>query len=96
MRFARRTDGNQAAIVAALRKIPGVTVAPGHDDILVGFRGLTHWYEIKAERAVSRRTGRVRAGEKQKSQKRLETEWRGHYKVVTGVEEILADLGLTK
>lgn len=91
--FARRVDNNQAEIVRQLRAIPGVTVEVGHDDILVGFRGLTRWYEIKSDHAT-RKNGSVRR--KQSSQERLERDWRGHYRVVTGLEEILRDMGLTK
>lgn len=89
-----RVDKNQKAIVEALRKIPGVSVAVGHDDILVGHRGKTRWYEIKSDR-VTNQAGEVRPSGKQASQKKLEAEWRGHYRVVSKLDEILAELSLT-
>lgn len=93
--WAKKIDQNQKAIVTALRKIPGVSVEVGHDDILVGYRGRTYWFEVKSDQAVSRRTGEVLTSRKQKSQKRLEATWRGHYRVVCQLDEILAELSLT-
>lgn len=93
-RRAAKIDANQPAIVSALRDIPGVTVELDHDDILVGHKGLTYWFEIKAPDAVSKRTGRVKESEKQDGQKRLETEWRGHYRIVATLDEILSDIGV--
>lgn len=82
--------------MSALLSIPGVTVEKDHDDILVGWKGRTFWYEVKSDRAVSRRTGRVLDKEKRKSQRRLEDRWTGHYKVVSSLDEILKDMGLQK
>lgn len=83
-RRAARIDGNQGAIVKALREIPGISVATRHDDILVGWRGKTHWYEIKASGKASIRPAQIT----------LRDQWTGHYRVVSSVEEILLDLGL--
>lgn len=94
MRRAARTDLNQNSIVNALRNIPGVTVALKHDDILVGYRGRTYWYEIKNSDAVSRKTGKIRESEKKKSQKALESVWTGHYKIVSSLLEISNDIGV--
>lgn len=91
-RYARRTDANQTAIMDALRKIPGVTVKPRHDDLLVGFTGSTFWFEVKAPDKVSKRTGKVLESAKRKSQKKLDREWTGHRKTVTTVEEIINEL----
>lgn len=94
MRRAAKIDSNQREIVKALRQIPGVTVEPGHDDILVGFRGVTHWFEIKRPEAVSKRTGGVRGTEITDSEKaRIET-WKGHYAVVWSVDQILEAIGI--
>lgn len=94
MRRAAKVDRNQAEIVAALRQIPGVTVEPGHDDILVGYKGVTHWFEVKAPEAVSKRTGQVRATEITDSEReRLET-WQGQYAVVWTVDQILEAIGI--
>jgi len=91
-RRAAKIDNNQKAIVAALRGIYGVTVQPGHDDILVGFRGRTYWYEIKSAEAISKKTGKVRESKKKKSQIRLEETWRGHYRMVSSLDEIINEL----
>ena len=48
LRRAAKIDRNQGDIVSALRKIPGISVETGHDDILVGYKGRTWWFEVKA------------------------------------------------
>lgn len=78
-RRAAKVDANQASIVAALRQLPGVTVATGHDDILVGYRGLTFWFEIKRPSQKSRL---------QESQEYLRATWAGHYAVATSFEDV--------
>jgi hypothetical protein len=93
MRRAARVDNNQKQIVKDLRKFPNITVVPNHDDILVGFLGKTYWFEIKSDRALNK-TGQVRQGEKQASQIALVEEWKGHYKIVTSLDEILVELGI--
>ncbi|MHB1938447.1 MAG: hypothetical protein ACYCOR_17965 [Acidobacteriaceae bacterium] len=86
---ARKIDANQRQIVKTLRSVPGVTVAVGHDDILVGRHvdGIprTFWFEIKRPARVSR---------KQASQVKLAAEWRGHYQIVSTLDEILTAIGL--
>jgi hypothetical protein len=67
-----------------LRQIPGVTVQTGMDDIIVGYRGRTYWYEIKTGPKAEVKPG----------QKKLADEWRGHYRIVWSVEMILEDLYL--
>ena len=89
-----RIDNNQQEIVKTLRTVPGVSVAPGHDDILVGFRGKTYWFEIKSARAVSKRTGKVLESQKKKTQKELELTWSGHYSIVASLDEILREMGV--
>jgi hypothetical protein len=84
-RRAARTDANQAAIVRSLRCIPGVTVETGHDDILVGRYGVTRWYEIKQPGKERQLTD---------SEQRRRDKWQGHYRIVSGVEDILRDMGL--
>lgn len=90
-RKAAKIDLNQTAIVAAL-VARGVSVQVGHDDILVGHAGKTYWYEIKSTDAVSKRTGKVMASKIKASQKQLVETWRGHYMVVSSVEEIIVDI----
>ena len=91
-RRAAKIDNNQNMIVDALRGMDGVTVQPGHDDLLVGYRGKTYWYEVKSEKAVSKRTGKIREKEKKKSQIKLEETWRGHYRIISSLDEILNDI----
>ena len=92
MRLKAKIDNNQNMIVDALRDIPSVSVALKHDDILVGFKGNTYWYEIKSDSAVSRKTGKVLDKKKKKSQVKLEQEWTGHYRIVSSIDEILQDI----
>ena len=91
-RWAANVDANQPGIVEELRKFCSVEV--NHDDILVGYQGKTYWYEIKAEDAVSKKTGLILESKKKDSQKRLEKEWAGHYKIVSSLNEILTDMGV--
>jgi hypothetical protein len=93
-RRAAKIDSNQAEIVRALRSIPGVMVEVGHDDILVGRSGLTYWLEIKEPSTVSPVTGLIRESAKKDSQKRLEKEWAGHYRIVSSLDQILREIGL--
>jgi hypothetical protein len=92
-RRAAKIDANQNDIVDGLRKIPGVTVEPNHDDILVGFRGRTYWFEIKNS-SCANKNGVVFESKKKKSQKKLEESWKGHYQIVTSIDEILIILGI--
>jgi hypothetical protein len=93
-RRAAKIDSNQNEIVKELRKIPGVTVEVNHDDILVGYKGKTYWYELKDESAVSKKTGKILESSIKDSQKKLRAEWAGHYKIVSSLEEILKDIGI--
>lgn len=95
-RRAAKVDANQAAIVKALRSIPGVKVAPKHDDILVGYRGQTYWYEVKRPETKAKRTEGFRKGTLKKSQEALKETWTGQWRVITSVDEILAELGIIK
>lgn len=79
-----------------LRKIPCVTVEIDHDDIFVGYKKVNYWYELKSIEAISKRTGKVKESSKQKSQKKLSKTWKGHYKIVSTLDEILIDIGIMK
>jgi hypothetical protein len=93
-RRAAKIDANQPDIVDKLRKA-GYSVEVNHDDILVGFQGRTFWYEIKEpEKALSKKTGEILESVKKDSQKRLEKEWKGHYRIVSSLEDILLDMEL--
>jgi len=94
VRRAAKIDSNQSAIVKALRDIPGVSVEVGHDDILVGFRGKSYWYEIKSPEAISKRTGKVKDSQLTKSERDRLANFRGHYSVVSDVYEIMEEIGI--
>lgn len=87
---AKKVDANQTAIVRVLRTCPGISVDVGHDDILVGFRGKTYWFEIKNQAEISRKTGMVKESAKKESQKKLDALWTGHRAYVSTVEQILS------
>ena len=90
-RRAAKIDSNQPQIVKDLRKM-GYSVEVNHDDILVGIRGMTFWFEIKESNCVSKKTGLILESAKKDSQKKLEKEWRGHYSIVSTLEEIIEEI----
>lgn len=90
-RRAARVDDNQSDIVKDLRKL-GYTVYLDVDDILVGKDGFNYWYEIKNPNAKSKKTGGILDAAKKSGQIRLEKEWKGHYKIVSSLDEILNDM----
>lgn len=95
-RTAAKVDANQPQLVKNLRSIPGVTVEVDHDDILVGCNGLTFWYEIKnPEEAQSKKTGEVLESEIKPDQKRIRSEFSGHYRIVLFFEQIIEDMNET-
>ena len=93
MRRAKKIDANQPGIVKALRAISGVTVALDHDDIIVGYNGSTYWFELKTPDCVGK-DGKIRESDKKDTQKKLESEWRGHYRIVWSIDQILSDIGI--
>ena len=90
----RQTDNNQKEIVERLRRMPRVTVAINHDDLLVGFMGFNFWYEVKNPSCANKK-GKVFKSAKKQGQIDLEENWKGHYKIVTTVEEIIDDMKKT-
>lgn len=98
-RRADRTDSNQESIVRQLRSMPGITVDVGHDDILVGcvINGVprTYWYEIKTPEC-KKADGTWKKGAIKDYQIQLAATWKGHYKIVTTLAEILEDLCYSK
>ena len=92
MRRAAKIDDNQRGIVKALRQIPGVTVEVGHDDILVGFKGRTFWFEVKRPECVSKRVQEILTSQITESERKRLEEWSGHYKIVWDLDQILAEL----
>ena len=93
-RYAAKVDKNQGEIVIELIQA-GFSVKIGHDDILVGYCGLTFWYEVKSDVSKSKKSGKVLESRIKDSQKKLREEWRGHYKIVSSSEEIITDIGQT-
>jgi hypothetical protein len=92
VRRAAKIDNNQREIVRDLRKIPGITVAVGHDDILVGHKGKNYWFECNSHENVSKATGKVRESSIKTSQLHLQDTWAGHYAIVWNIEQILEAL----
>jgi len=95
MRRAARIDSNQNTIVKQLRSIPGVTVATRHEDILIGFRGLTFWVELKNPDVI-KKSGGFKAGAIKDSQEKLRNEWTGQYLIAWTIDQILEEIGVTK
>ena len=91
----KKTDNNEKDIVSALRQIPGVSVETGHDDILLGYKNKTYWFEIKNPSEVDK-NGKpyAKKSETAKKQKKLDDEFKGHYKIVYCIEQILAEIGI--
>ena len=74
----KRIDKNQPEIVKTLRAM-NISVELDHDDILVGYKGKTYWFEIKTGPKAEIKEG----------QKKLLAEYKGHYEIVWSVEMIL-------
>jgi len=91
-RYAAKIDKNQPEIVNALRNIPGVSVQVGMDDIIVGYKKRSYWFEIKEPETVSKKTGEVMASKIKPSQHKLLETWTGHYSVVWNIDQILAEI----
>jgi len=93
MRRAAKVDSNQKQIVKQLREL-GISVAPGHDDLLVGYQGKTYWFELKDPDKLLCADGvRFRKGVILDSQKEIMRTWRGHYAIVWELEMILYNIG---
>jgi len=88
-----RVDDNQQDIIDGLTRLPGVSVATKHDDILVGYRMFNYWFELKKEEAISKRTGILLESAKTKQQKALDRTWTGQRNYATTVDEILDIIG---
>lgn len=93
-RYANKVDANQPDIVKSLRDIPGITVKPDHDDIIVGYQGRTYWFEIKDPAKTLNKDGSVTKGAIKPSQNELLNEFTGHYNVVWSLDDILHELGI--
>lgn len=76
-----KVDSNQGEIVDELRA-KGYSVELGHDDILVGYKGRTYWFEIKQNSKSNIKP----------SQLKLLSEFRGHYKIVWSAAMIINEI----
>lgn len=92
-RRAANIDKNQNDIVEALRAL-GCSVHTGVDDILCGFQNLTFWYELKSENAV-KKDGLISEKAIKPGQKKIRSTWRGHYRIVASLEQIIDDMNET-
>lgn len=92
-RRAANIDKNQPEIVKALRDINGVTVRLSMDDILVGYKGVNYWFEIKEPRHLNKK-GEICEYAIKDSQRKLLAKWKGHYKIVWSLKQILDDIGI--
>jgi len=94
-RRAAKVDANQGDIVKALRAISGVTVQLSMDDILIGYKDVNYWIEIKEPDSVSPVTGEVRPSAIKPSQHKLVAEWEGQYDICHDIDQILLIIGVT-
>ena len=90
--MAKRTDGNQAEIVRALRSAGATvqtlhTVGKGCPDLVVGFRGSNYLLEIKDFRKPP--SGRRLT----EDETRWHAIWNGQVTVVKDIDEALAAIG---
>ena len=91
--MARKVDDNQMRIVKELRKLPGITVDLDHDDILLGYKKKTWWFEVKNPDRCLNKDGKLLKSALRPSQEKLLKEWKGQYKVVWSVKQILEEIG---
>lgn len=95
-RRANRLDMNQAEIVAALRKVPGVTVqslacvGDGVPDLLVGLNGRNFLFEVKPPPNAHGRI--LKRWMLNANESEWHAMWRGQCAVVRTVDEALAVL----
>jgi len=93
-RRAAKIDKNQPEIVKALRKINGVSVQLGMDDILIGYKGINYWIEIKEPETVSNVTNEVQPSKIKPSQHELLANWKGQYHICWNIDQILKIIGI--
>lgn len=86
-KYAKRRDENEPEIIAALKAV-GCDVLQANDvDLIVGLAGRTYLVEVKHPKRASE--SRIKP-----IQKALRANWRGHYVIVTTVEQALQAVGL--
>lgn len=87
-----RSDANQKAILAELRRVPGVMVKPvglavDEFDVVVAYRGVNYLFDIK------NRAGKNRV---QPSQAAFAETWTGQWALAYSAEDILKAIGALK
>lgn len=89
-----RVDENQEQLVEDLRKLPGVTVKTGHDDLIIGYNKRSFWVEVKdPEKTKSKRTGKLLKSALRDSQKKTKEEFTGQYDIVFTVDDCKRVIG---
>jgi hypothetical protein len=93
--MAKRTDGNQAEIVRALRSAGATvqtlhTVGKGCPDLVVGFRGSNYLLEIKDFRKPPS------ARKLTEDETRWHAIWNGQVAIVKDIDEALALIGAVR
>ena len=91
IRYAKRTDANQTALVKGLRRIPGIAVWPVNDrcDLIVGYREVNYLLEVKDP------TKPPSARRLTPAEQKFHDEWTGQIAVVETLEDCLRVLGIT-
>jgi len=93
-RRAAKIDANQNSIVDELRSM-GISVEVGYDDILVGWRGRTYWFEVKDPATCFKADGiTFKKGAIKESQTKLRATFQGSYDIVWSTEMILQRIGI--
>jgi hypothetical protein len=94
--YAKRIDANQPEIVNQLRSLPGVSVVLDKDDIIVGYKKKSYWFEIKVPEKLFSKKGYLQVDQIKESQWELTRTYNGHYEIVWNIDQILRSIGLQK
>jgi len=95
-RRAKKIDANQPAIVKSLGKIPNLSIELDHDDLLIGYNRRTYWFELKDPDKLFNKDGTVAKGAVKDGQYKLIENFKGHYKIVWTLDQILTEIGIKK
>jgi len=93
-RRAAKIDKCQPQIVKDLRAL-GISVELAKDDLLIGYKGITYWFELKDPEHVGK-DGKIVSSAIKDSQHELLATWKGHYSIVWSTEQILDEIGFNK
>lgn len=87
--YAKRVDANQPAIVEELRN-RGYSVELDKDDIIVGYRYDSKWFEIKTHNPIQK-NGKIEVGFIKDSQYEILCNYKGQYHIVWYIEQIFSE-----